>query len=487
MAIFSRHDAGKSKRRVLSPLVLFFLILILSAPACSPTDLISGGGRKPNATIISPLDRSVFHKGEDISVQSISTDSKGVVRVEMMVDGQIVRTDALPAPQDRFTLTQTWKATPGMHTIVVRSYNAQNNVSDPAAISIVVSAESAPVPTLAPPTATIPPGVPSFTAVPVAPNPTTAPTGCTNNSAFITDVTVPDGKVIPGSATVIKTWRLTNTGTCAWGAEYQFVFTGGEAMTPSTVISVPSTAPGAKVDLSVPITAPTLPGSHTGNWRLQSSSGSLFGVTVSVKITVPSIDSATAPVANTGEKCNGTPNIGSFTASLPTIPAGGSTTLKWGAVTNADSVEIEGVGGIATPGSASVSPGSTTTFTLIARCGTVTKTTQTTINVIPTFIVSSLSGTVNPATFSGSCASQRSFNFSFMINATGAGTVNWTLERSNGVVTPGNTVFASGGSGEVDDTWTLGTSMYGTFWERLHVSYPNDITSNQATFTATCP
>jgi hypothetical protein len=259
-------------------------------------------------------------------------------------------------------------------------------------------------------------------------------------------------------------------------------------MTPSTVISVPSTAPGARVDLSVPITAPAIPGSHIGNWRLRNSGGALFGVTVSVKITVSSTASATAPVSNPEGRCNGTPNIASFTASLPTIPAGGSTTLKWGAVTNADYVEIDqGVGEIATPGSASVSPGSTTTYTLIARCGTVTKTTQTTINVIPTFIVTSLSGTVNPATFSGSCTSQRNFNFSFTINATGPGTVNWILERSNHVVMSGSTTFTAGGSGAIDDAWTLGTSMYGTFWERLHVTYPNDITSNQATFTATCP
>lgn len=466
--------------RVFSSLVLFFLILILAALACSQNDLLALGGSKPNAMIISPLNGSAFHKGEEISVQSVSIDTKGVVRVELIVDGQIVRTNALPAPLDQCILAQTWKATPGLHTIAVRSYNAQNNASDLAAISIVVSPESAPGLYPQPTTTRTP------TAVSIAPTPTTALTECTDNSAFITDVTIPDGKVIPVGATVIKTWRITNTGTCSWGAGYQFVFTGGEVMTPSTVISVPSTAPGAKVDLSVPITAPNTPGSYTGNWRLQSSSGALFGVTVSVKITVPST-APTATVSNVGGKCNGAPNIESFTASLPTIPAGGSTTLKWGPVTNADYVQIEGVGEVGTPGSASVSPGSTTTYTLIARCGGVTKTVQTTINVLPTFIVSSVSGTVDPATFSGSCAGQRNFNFSFTINASGAGTVNWILERSNRAVTAGSTTFTAGGSGEVEDTLTLGTAMYGTFWERLHVTSPNDITSNQATFTATCP
>jgi hypothetical protein len=44
--------------------------------------------------------------------------------------------------------------------------------------------------------------------------------------------------------------------------------------------------------------------------------------------------------------------------------------LSWGAVTNADSVAIDqGIGGVAAPGSTSVSPGGTTTYTLTAHCG----------------------------------------------------------------------------------------------------------------------
>lgn len=80
--------------------------------------------------------------------------------------------------------------------------------------------------------------------------------------------------------------------------------------------------------------------------------------------------------------CTGTPNIASFSASPTTISAGGSATLSWGAVTNADNVSIEpGIGGVATPGSTSVSPGSTTTYTLIARCGNNNATRTVTVNV----------------------------------------------------------------------------------------------------------
>lgn len=80
--------------------------------------------------------------------------------------------------------------------------------------------------------------------------------------------------------------------------------------------------------------------------------------------------------------CSGTPTIASFTASPTTITAGQSATLSWGLVSNADSVEITpGIGGVGTPGSVNVTPGSTTTYTLIARCGQNVATRTVTINV----------------------------------------------------------------------------------------------------------
>ncbi len=80
--------------------------------------------------------------------------------------------------------------------------------------------------------------------------------------------------------------------------------------------------------------------------------------------------------------CNGTPNIGFFNASNNNINSGQSTTLNWGLVSNASSADIDqGIGGIVTPGSRTVSPNSTTTYTLTARCGFATQTAQVTITV----------------------------------------------------------------------------------------------------------
>ncbi|MDZ7378509.1 MAG: hypothetical protein ONB06_04100 [candidate division KSB1 bacterium] len=88
------------------------------------------------------------------------------------------------------------------------------------------------------------------------------------------------------------------------------------------------------------------------------------------------------PSTTPSSGCLGAPVIASFTANPSTIAAGQSSTLTWGAVTNATSVSIDqGIGGVATPGSTTVSPVQTTTYTLTATgCGGTT-TKQVTINV----------------------------------------------------------------------------------------------------------
>ena len=114
------------------------LVVSLGALAC---DLLAATARKPTVIIISPPSGSQFREGEDVVLQSTSTDSTGIVRVELVVDGATARTDSAPSPQGQrsFPLIQKWKAIQGDHTIAVRAYNAAGAVSDPAAISVSVS------------------------------------------------------------------------------------------------------------------------------------------------------------------------------------------------------------------------------------------------------------------------------------------------------------------------------------------------------------
>ncbi len=373
------------QRRAVRSLSLLFVFASIVLLACDIGSLTRG---KPTVILASPPHGSQFREGEDVAFQSNATDSSGVTRVELVVDGAVVRTDSPPGqqPQPSLTLIQTWKATQGTHAISVRAYNASSAVSDPASISITVNA--APTPTTVP---TVPPTAPPPTPVPTTP-PTTVPTpvGCTNNSAFVADVTVPDGTTLALNQTFNKIWRVRNSGTCTWEAGYQLVFASGAAMTGTTAIAVPLTAPGATADLLVAMTAPGTTGAHSGVWRLKASNGTIFGTSVTVKINVidpnqpqqPPSEQVTPPPPNQSGNCSGAPTISSFTTNYSTILKGSTATLSWGEVSNADSVDIDqGVGGVGTPGSATVSPASDTTYTMTAHCGSNTTTKQVTIKV----------------------------------------------------------------------------------------------------------
>jgi predicted secreted protein len=210
-----------------------------------------------------------------------------------------------------------------------------------------------------------------------APTPTTASqaAACGNVAQFVTDVTIPDGTILlPGQA-FKKVWRVLNTGTCTWNANYQLVFVGGESMTPANVLPIPSTPLGATADLVVPMVSPDVSGPHVGRWEMRSDQGTVFGPLVDVRINVAGLQ----PPSST---CSGTPNISSFTASDTDIRRHRSVTLSWGSVTNADRVEIEPrIGGVATPGSIEIAPDDTTTFSLNAYCGDTVVAAQLTVNV----------------------------------------------------------------------------------------------------------
>lgn len=82
--------------------------------------------------------------------------------------------------------------------------------------------------------------------------------------------------------------------------------------------------------------------------------------------------------------CSGQPNFNGFNANPGTINRGQSSTLSWGVVTNATSVVLQspqGTSGVATPGSISVNPQSTTTYTLIAYCFNTSRQISVTVNV----------------------------------------------------------------------------------------------------------
>lgn len=154
----------------------------------------------------------------------------------------------------------------------------------------------------------------TFTLTPVPTNtfaPTFAPLGTTTNAApptsacdvsvFVTDVTVPDGTVMAPGQNFDKTWRIQNSGTCAWTATYKAVFTGsgngalGGASTPiGKVVN-----PGETIDITVEFVAPTTGGDYVSWWKLQNDASVFFGTPFSVAIKVVGATAATATPTET--------------------------------------------------------------------------------------------------------------------------------------------------------------------------------------------
>lgn len=137
-----------------------------------------------------------------------------------------------------------------------------------------------------PPAATLTPGTgatdtpqPSNTSIPNTATFTATPIPC-NLARFVADVTIPDGKEFGPGATFTKTWRLKNIGSCAWTSGYDIVFHSGDAMgAPSAVqITTGTVNTGHTVDVSVDLTAPSIPGTYRGNWQLRDPSDVIFGI-----------------------------------------------------------------------------------------------------------------------------------------------------------------------------------------------------------------
>jgi hypothetical protein len=153
--------------------------------------------------------------------------------------------------------------------------------------------------------------------------------GC-NNSLFVSDVTVPDDTVMTPGQTFTKTWKLQNTGTCAWTTSYKVSFVSGNAMSGTTTALVAAVQPGQSGDVSVAMKAPATAGDAIGYWILTNDSGQNFGSSFYVKIKVGGTSSTgTAAVTATATTGASAPAAASNVAiTLSCAPGGTGGTQK---------------------------------------------------------------------------------------------------------------------------------------------------------------
>lgn len=113
---------------------------------------------------------------------------------------------------------------------------------------------------------------------------TATPTPSCYRLHFLADETIPDFSRMNPGETFTKTWRVVNNGTCAWKPGFQLAFYGGDPMGGSNYTLTQAVNPGEKVDLSIPMTAPSGTGIVIGSWSMSGYYGWFFGETLTVKI-----------------------------------------------------------------------------------------------------------------------------------------------------------------------------------------------------------
>ncbi|MFN8385371.1 MAG: NBR1-Ig-like domain-containing protein [Anaerolineales bacterium] len=115
---------------------------------------------------------------------------------------------------------------------------------------------------------------------------------------FANDVSIPDDTAVTPGQNFTKTWKVLNSGTCAWDAGFKFVFVGGEQMSGVNFTLPSAVPPNATLDISVAMIAPAKAGKLRGNWRMQTAGGQFFGDEVYVQVVVGG--SAVTGTATTG-------------------------------------------------------------------------------------------------------------------------------------------------------------------------------------------
>jgi predicted small secreted protein len=121
-----------------------------------------------------------------------------------------------------------------------------------------------------------------------------APTASCYALSFVADINIPDNTPLKPGESFTKTWKVKNTGTCAWDAGFKLNFTGGDAMGGTAFVLSKVVSPGAEAEISVPMIAPATTGTIRGNWRMSTATGTYFGDEIYLIILVAGGTSSTS-------------------------------------------------------------------------------------------------------------------------------------------------------------------------------------------------
>jgi hypothetical protein len=164
------------------------------------------------------------------------------------------------------------------YTAAAQTVNAAQTAANAASSTPLPSLTSVPQPS---PTL-------KLTSIPTraATRPVVPDVSACDNSAYVNDVSIPDGTVFGPVESFIKTWTIQNIGTCDWTTAYALASQSGNAMDGSITKLSDTVKAGEKVDISVGMWTPAVAGSYVGYWRMKNAAGTFFGDSVFVSIVV---------------------------------------------------------------------------------------------------------------------------------------------------------------------------------------------------------
>ena len=132
---------------------------------------------------------------------------------------------------------------------------------------------------------------PASSSAVIPTNTTIASSGGTSSTcyglSYVSDVTIPDNTQVKPGESFTKTWRVLNSGTCAWESGFVFKLASGDAIGGSSVTLNQRVESGQQYDFSVQMVVPSnKTGELKGTWRLSDANGSQFGDGVYVLVKV---------------------------------------------------------------------------------------------------------------------------------------------------------------------------------------------------------
>lgn len=109
---------------------------------------------------------------------------------------------------------------------------------------------------------------------------------CTDNLAFISDLTIPDGTVVAPGDVLDKRWLVQNSGNCNWDTRYRLRRISGDAFGASNEQALFPARAGTQAILRIVFIAPQEAGEYISEWQAFDANGISFGESFFIKIEV---------------------------------------------------------------------------------------------------------------------------------------------------------------------------------------------------------